>query len=51
MSTTGDQTTPFDFEAHRLKTIAEYQRVRPLYVGVAAVVKKIFEEACDVRDV
>lgn len=50
MSTTDDQTAPFDFEAHRLRAIEDYQRIRPLYDGVAAVVKKILEETLDARD-
>lgn len=43
--------TSFDFEAHRIKAIADYQKLRPIYAGVAVVVKKILEEAFNTQKV
>lgn len=51
MSTHEEQPPLFDFEAHRLKAIAEYQKLRPMYADTAEVVRKILNEAFGMRKV
>lgn len=46
-----EQTQSFDFETHRLKAIAEYQKLRPLFGGIAEVVKKILDQAFAAKNV
>lgn len=51
MSENEDQSTPFDFETHKLKAIAEYQKQRPLYHDAGGVVRKILDQAFASRDI
>ena len=50
MNTADHQPKTFDFETHRLKAIAEYQRIRPHYDEFAGVVRKILSEVFDARE-
>jgi ppGpp synthetase/RelA/SpoT-type nucleotidyltranferase len=47
MNATDQQPKSFDFETHRLKAIAEYQRIRPNYDEFSEVVRKILSEVFD----
>jgi putative GTP pyrophosphokinase len=50
MNPSDHQPKSFDFETHRLKAIAEYQRLRPHYDEFAGVVRKILSEVFAARD-
>ncbi|HUD46455.1 MAG TPA: hypothetical protein VMR33_06475 [Candidatus Baltobacteraceae bacterium] len=50
MNSVDHQPRAFDFETHRLKAIAEYQKVRPSYEEFADVVRKILSEVFDARE-
>lgn len=45
MNDNEDQPEQFDFETHRLKAIAAYQKIRPLYEEFAEVLRNVLSEA------
>jgi putative GTP pyrophosphokinase len=50
MNNVETQLKMFDFELHKLKTSAEYLKIRPHYDEFAGVVRKILSEVFDARD-
>jgi len=45
MDQDGQQIDSFDFEAHRLRAIADFQKVEPLYKEFAEVLRNVLSEA------
>lgn len=45
------QNDSFDFEAHRLRAIADFQKVEPLYKEFAGVLRNVLSEAFKANDI
>lgn len=45
MNESNDMSEGFDFEAHRLQAIDEYQKIRPLYEEFSEVIRNILSDA------